>query len=233
MEQLPLPLPYATARGAEDFLVTPGNRSAVDWIGRWPDWPFTALILVGPAGSGKTHLAGLWRGRSDARAVALEGIGLEEIAAIAGPGRTALVDDCDRAAGDPAAELALLQLHNLMRAAGGHLLLTAGRPASAWPVMLPDLASRLNAAMVATLDPPDDALLAAVAVKLFADRQLRISPGVIPLLLTHGRRSFAGLAKAVDALDRISLAGRREITPALARGILLDLAGGDPGGALD
>jgi len=219
-EQLPLPLGHVTARGVEDFLVATSNRLAVEWIDRWPDWPFPVLVIVGPRGSGKTHLSGLWRARADAEPIDLGRSGLEHAMQTVATGHPVLIDNCDRAAGDPEAELALLQLYNLLRAAGGQLLMTATRPPSNWPLHLPDLSSRLNSAMIVPIDPPDDALLGAVAVKLFADRQLRVSKRVILYLLSHGERSFAGIARAVDSLDRASLAGRREITEHLARDVL-------------
>jgi chromosomal replication initiation ATPase DnaA len=120
-----------------------------------------------------------------------------------------------------------------VRAAGGHLLLTAERPPTAWPILLPDLASRLRSAMVVPLEPPDDALLAAVAIKQLADRQLHISPDVIPILITRSERSFAGLSRSIDAIDRRALARRREITAKFARDVLqeLDDADSTPTGA--
>jgi chromosomal replication initiation ATPase DnaA len=226
-EQLPLPYGHTAALGAADFLVAPSNRLAVEWIERWPDWPFTALVVAGPEGSGKTHLAGLWQARSGANAIDLHGKRLEEIAGVTGQARNVLIDDCDRFAGNEEAELALLQLYNLLRAADGRLLLTAQRPPAEWPVALPDLASRLNSAMVVTLDRPDDTLLAALAVKLFDDRQLSIGPDIVPLLLERAERSFAGIARAVEALDNRSLEDRRNITPALVRKVLAELEGTD------
>lgn len=226
-EQLPLPLGYRTALGVEDFLVAPSNRLAVEWIERWPDWPSTALVISGPKGSGKTHLAALWLARAGAEALDLRGTDLEQVARrVAGGACAVLIDDCDHLAGNAAAELALLQLYNLLTAAGGRLLLTAARPPAEWQVALPDLASRLASAMVVTLDPPDDALLAALAIKLFDDRQLAIGPEIVPLLLARAERSFAGIARAVDLLDRRALEDRRNITPALARKVLAELEGG-------
>jgi chromosomal replication initiation ATPase DnaA len=221
-EQFPLALGHTVAFGVEDFLVAPCNRNAVEWIGRWPDWPFTALVLAGPLGCGKTHLAELWRARSQAHLIDLSpaAVTLEQGALIAGGARTALLDDADIALSDGRAEIALLQLYNMIRAAQGQLLLTATKPPSQWTISLADLASRLNSAMVITIDPPDDDLLASLAVKLFADRQLGVAEGVIPLMLSRGERSFAGIGRAVDALDRAALSAKRSITVAFARDVL-------------
>ena len=117
-------------------------------------------------------------------------------------------------------ELALLQLYNRLREQGGHLLLTARRPVAAWGVRLPDLASRLRAAPAVAIGAPDDALLAALLVKLFDDRQLAVSEGVIGYLVRHMERSFAAARAVVEALDRHSLRDRRPVTVALARAVL-------------
>lgn len=218
--QLPLSLGHSVALGAEDFLVAPSNRVAADWIDRWPEWPFPALVLVGPPGSGKTHLGQLWRNRSGAEIVDPAAVDLERAAALVERVPAIWIDDADHAAGNPAAEATLFHLYNLVKAAGGGLLLTARKPPNAWRIGLPDLASRLNAAMVVTIDPPDDSLLASVALKLFADRQISVGEEMIAYLLTRGERSFAWIAHAVDAIDRAALAAKRPVTVALAREVL-------------
>jgi DnaA regulatory inactivator Hda len=219
--QLTLPLGHEVTYDAGSFLVGDGNHQAAGWVERWPDWPFTALAIVGPTGCGKTHLAAIWRTRAKAEAIDLTTADIERIAAVGS--RTVIIDDCDRAVGDDKAERSLLQLYNLLRAGGGHLLLTAATPPSQWRLALPDLASRLNSAMVVAVDPPDDVLLASIAVKLIADRQLNVKEGVIAFLLSRGDRSVAALSRAVDALDRASLADKRPITVPLAREVLAAL----------
>ncbi len=218
--QIPLALGHRVGLGVEDFFVAPSNREAVEWIDRWPDWPSTALIVTGPAGAGKSHLAHLWLERTGASTVDPNALGLEQAAAIAEANKAALIDDAEQAVHTQAAELALLQLYNLLRQAGGHVLMTAATPPRDWNLRLPDLISRLKTAVVATIAPPDDVLLAAIAVKLFADRQITVGEDVIALLLTRGERSFDGLARAVERLDQAALATRRPITAALARTIL-------------
>ena len=104
-EQLILQFENRVAQGVEDFLVAPGNRHAVDWIDRWPDWPFTALVVVGPPGCGKTHLAALWRARTGAASIDLDSAGLEQTAALTADGGPILIEDCDRATTDPSSSL--------------------------------------------------------------------------------------------------------------------------------
>jgi chromosomal replication initiation ATPase DnaA len=225
-EQLPLPLPgHRVALGVEDFLVAPSNRAVIGWIDRWPDWPFAALVVVGPRGSGKSHAAALWQSRSGARTVDLATLDLEAATDLVSRGEPILIDDADRmlAQGGPA-ELTLLRLYNLARAAGAAIMMTAEAPPASWVVGLADTRSRLNSAMVVEMGSPDDTLLAAVAAKLFNDRQLSPSEGVIPYLLSHGERSFAAVAEAVAALDRAALKDRREISTVLAREVLAGLA---------
>jgi len=218
--QLPLSLGHSVALGAEDFLIAPSNRIAADWIARWPDWSFPALVLVGPPGSGKTHLAQLWRQRSGAELIDPAAVDLEQAASLIERTGSAWVDDADKVASDPAAEATLFHIYNLVSAIGGGLLLTAQSAPNAWRIGLPDLASRLNAAMIATIDSPDDSLLASVALKLFQDRQIAVGEEMVAYLLTRGERSFAWVARAVDAIDRAALAAKRPVTVALAREVL-------------
>jgi chromosomal replication initiation ATPase DnaA len=204
------------ALGRADFLVSASNRTALDWVDRWPVWPSPGLVLHGPPGSGKSHLASLWCARAAARLVAgpalheadLEGLPGGQTGAIA-------VDDADRAP-----ERMLLHLYNLCHEQGGHLLATARRPPGSWAIGLADLRSRLHAATVAGIEMPDDALLGGLLVKHFADRQLRVRPALIAYLVGRIDRSFAGAATIVAALDAAALAEGRPIGIALARRVL-------------
>jgi chromosomal replication initiation ATPase DnaA len=217
MEQLVLDLATRPALGRADFFVAGPNRLALALVDRWPEWPGRRLAVAGPEGSGKTHLAHVWAARAGARivpAATLPGLA-GELAADA----ALAVEDADQVAGRPEAEEALFHLCNRLAVAGS-LMLTGRLPPAQWPVALPDLASRLNAAPVARLEPPDDALLAAVLVKLFADRQLAVAPGLIRYLLGRMDRSFAAADALVAALDRAGLARHRRVTARLAAEVL-------------
>ena len=188
------------------------NREALAWLARWPAWPGPALILHGPPGSGKSHLARIWSTRTGAR-----WLEHASLATVDPNGHGAWVLEDVEPVID---ETALLSFYNRLREGGGHLLLTARRPVGAWTLLLPDLASRLRAAPVVAIGPPDDALLGAVLLKLFADRQLVVSEGLIEYLLHHMERSFGTAQAVVAGLDSMSLRLRRPITVALARALL-------------
>lgn len=207
-QQLPLDLPHRRALGRDDFLVAPSNEDAVAWIDRWPDWPFVALVLHGPAGSGKTHLAQVWRARSGA------------VTDVKADAPAVLVDDAEQAAGNAPREEALFHLIERAKARSGHLLLTGREPPARWNLRLADLRSRLNAAMVVPIEAPDDALLAGVALKLFADRQLDVGVDALDALLARVERSVDGVARAVAAIDREALAAKRRVTTQLVRDVL-------------
>ena len=214
--QYPLELPHAASVGPADFLTSPANRVALAWIERWPDWPARGLVLHGPPGSGKTHLAHLWCARAGAALVGGTELVPDAAAPVLGtaPGAIA-VDDAERA---PEAEL--LHLYNACSERGGSILIIARQPAATWRIALPDLASRLRALPAAGIEPPDDALLAAVLVKLFADRQVRVKPPVIEYLVRRMERSFAAAMALAAALDRQQMSEGGAITIPLARRIL-------------
>jgi chromosomal replication initiation ATPase DnaA len=216
MNQLPIDLPHRPALGRADFLVTACNAAALGWIERWPDWPAGVLVLHGPAGCGKSHLAELWRRRSGALLVAGDFLGGRDPTALAD--RPAVgVDDAEKAP-----ERALLHLYNCCAEAGTSLLVIARAAPGAWPIGLPDLASRLRAAPAAAIALPDDALLAAVLVKHFADRQVRVPPAVIRYLVPRMERSFAAAASLAERIDRLALGERRPIGIALVRQVLAE-----------
>ncbi|HEX4508242.1 MAG TPA: DnaA/Hda family protein [Alphaproteobacteria bacterium] len=219
-EQMILPFEDRVDHEIESFIPAASNQHAFDWIGRWPDWPFTAMVLVGPAGSGKTHLASLWRKNSKAASVDLADAGIEQAAALTAGGEPVLVEDCDRVLDETQAERTLLQLYNLAKASGSRLLLTARRAPSQWRLRLPDLESRLNSAMVVAIDPADDELLRKVVVKLFEDKQVEVKEELFAYLLLRCERTVSRVAQAVETLNRISKERQRPITVPMAREVL-------------
>ena len=219
MAQLPLDLGHRPALGWDDFLVAPSNQAAVSWLDRWPRWPGPALALFGPAGCGKTHLAHVFQARSQAVFIAPGELAADRVRSLLGRSRAAILDDAERALLMDRGE-GLFHLYNLLAEQGGHLLLVSREPPSRWGIALPDLRSRLLAAPAAEVSPPDDALLAAVLVKLFADRQLIVGQDVIGYLVSRIERSFAAARGAVAALDRAALAAHRRVTIHLARLVL-------------
>ncbi|MDE3239999.1 MAG: chromosomal replication initiator DnaA [Paracoccaceae bacterium] len=228
IRQRPLPLPRARAEALsrDDFFETPANATALAAVEGWQDWPEGKLVLIGPGGAGKSHLARIWAHEAGAALLSGHDIAAADLPALAAIGAVAL-DETHHVAGNPAAETALFHLHNMMTAARGLLLLTGSDAPNRWPVALPDLASRLQAIPVARLEPPDDSLIAAVLVKLFTDRQLSVPPAVIAYLTPRLPRSLAEVSRTVAAIDMRALEERREITRALAAEVLDTLA--DPG----
>ncbi len=221
--QLAFDLPHRAALGRDDFFVSAANAAAIAALDAWRGWPGLKTVLCGPPGSGKTHLAHVWAEETGAGIVPAE-----SLAAIAqgGPAMPDLargplvVEDCDRIAADAGGETALFHLHNLMAAGRQPLLLTAAGVPRDWGLALPDLASRVAAAPLARLAAPDDALLSAVLVKLFADRQLSVAPLVVAYLLTRMDRSFAAARSLVATLDAAALARGTPVTRPLAASVL-------------
>ena len=223
-EQLTFRLPARPALGRGDFFVSPANEAAVAVVSDDGSWPLGKLALVGPEGAGKTHLAHVWAAETGARIVAAADLAATDLPRLAAQGR-AVVEDMDRAAGEPEAERALFHLHNLLQSGGGRLLLTARARPARWPVALPDLRSRVAGMAVTELAPPDDALLSAVLVKLFADRQIAVAPPVVAYLAARIDRAFAAAHDIVERLDRAALSEGRPVTRALAARLLDNDAG--------
>ena len=214
--QLAFDLPFDLAYLREDFFASAANEQAFAQVDAWRDWPQGKLILVGPSGSGKTHLAHLWADDAGAQVISAKRLLAADLEDLA-QGAVA-VEDVEAIAGDRAAETALFHLHNMN--AGKGLLITAARAPRDWGLCLPDLLSRMQAAGVARLSAPDDALLSVVLVKLFADRQISVPPNLISYLVPRMDRSLYAAAEWVKFLDARALALGRPITRALAAEVL-------------
>jgi chromosomal replication initiation ATPase DnaA len=208
--QLTLALGYRESFERADFLPGGSNETALALIERWPDWPGRAVALVGPQGAGKSHLAAIWATAAGARTVSSH---LIDAASVPQALATDAVVIEDHGGVD---EAALFHLLNLAKEHEAYVLITARQPPASWPITLPDLASRLRALPVVTLASPDDALLAAVLVKLFTDRQLAVDDRLIDFLVHRIERSFAGAQAAVAELDSEALRLQRAVNRALA-----------------
>ncbi len=215
-EQLVLDLPHRPALGADDFLVSSCNAAAVDLIDAWPDWSHHVHLIEGSGGCGKSHLANVWRHKTGARIVDV--LQLSELR-VAGFDfeKGVILEDLDRAAFD---EQSLFHLLNLARERRFCVLATARVPPGRWNVQLPDLISRLRALPVSTIGAPDDALLSAVLLKHFSDRQLNIEPQVIKFLARRMVRSMEAARGLVAAIDKAALATGKKITRQFAGEIL-------------
>ena len=218
--QLAFALPHAESLTRDNFMEGSANAQALALIDAWPDWPNRVMMLVGPEGCGKSHLASIWAAEAGARSVAAHTLTPDNV-----PGELAtgalVVDDLDPASFD---ERALFHLLNLAREDGAYVLLTGRTLPSVFPVELRDLRSRLRAVPVVALTPPDDQLFRALIVKFCADRQMSVDDGIVSYLATRIERSFAAARRAVELLDGEALRQRRPVTRALAAEILKDTA---------
>ncbi len=214
--QLALALGHDESFAREDFLEGPSNAAALRLVECWPDWPDRAVVLAGPAGSGKSHLAAIWADLAGARFLAAHALAHASLPAALSTGALVIED----LSGDAVDERALFHLINLAREEGAFVLVTARSPPSGWTLRVPDLASRLRALPVVELGVPDDALLRAILVKLFADRQLAVDESLVAYLATRMERSFAAARAIVERLDREALRLQRPVTRALAADLL-------------
>lgn len=216
--QIPLDFGHQPAASRDDLIVSESLDAAVSLIDRWPDWPSPVVILAGPTGSGKSHLAAVWAEQAGAAAISLLHDDPNAIAAASvGP---VLAEDVDRNGFD---ETALFHVINTVRTNGTALMLTSRLWPAAWNVQLPDLASRLKAATVVEIGEPDDHLLAQVLVKLFADRQIVPDERLVSYLVSRMERSLAAAVEIVSRLDRQALARQSKISVKLAGEVLSEM----------
>ncbi|MBN9017071.1 MAG: hypothetical protein J0H11_06610 [Rhizobiales bacterium] len=224
VRQLALSLPHNPQMTRADFLIGTANENAAALIDRFPDWQSRIVLLVGPAGSGKTHLGRIWSEVAGAAQIAARDLREQDVEPLLAGGRL-LVEDVDRGVID---EPAMFHLINRARERGAHLLLTSRQPPASMALALPDLISRLRAALLVELLPPDDALLERVLVKLFADRQLRVDPALATYVVRRIERSLEAANRVVAALDEAALAAGRPVTRQLAAEVLDRDFGNEP-----
>ena len=216
--QLPLQIPPQPALRREDFLASPGNAAALALIDAFPDWPARVVCLVGPEGAGKSHLAAIFAERSGARIVPARALDRAGVPAALASGALVL-EDLEPGGFE---EAALFHLLNLVREQHAVLLMTARTPPATFALATADLASRLRTVPVFEIAPADDALLAAVLVKLFSDRRIAVDEATVQYLLLRMQRSVAGAKRMVEALDQAALAAARPVTRAFAAQVLKD-----------
>lgn len=215
--QLVLALDHAISYAREDFLEGPSNAKALALIERWPDWPSRLIALVGPEGSGKSHLAAIWAATSGARVISAKRLGETDLPQSLATGALVVEDlDAPNGEGQGLDERALFHLINLAREEGADILFTSRVSPPSLPVHIRDLQSRLRMLPVVELEAPDDALLRALLVKLAADRQLAVDAALVNFLANRIERSFAGAHRAVAELDEEALRRQRPVTRALA-----------------
>lgn len=213
-EQLALSFSHDPATGRDDLLVSGPVSAAVAIVDSWPAWPSPVIVLAGPAGSGKTHLASIWRQKSGASDIhPIPGQNANLVAA----GGPVLFEDADRRGFD---DTELFHVINSVRENGSSLLMTSRTWPSAWGVTLPDLRSRLKAATIVEIGEPDEELLAQVIVKLFADRQLNIDDKIVAYIVARMERSLEAAQRVVDQIDRLALARGTRISRSLAAEVL-------------
>ena len=218
--QLTLGFPHEPTSGRADFVTGRANAEAIALIEALPDWPVRGALLVGPEGSGKSHLASIWCEFPGAARIAAKGLTRDDADRLTAGGVVAVEDLHD----GPIDEPALFHLLNLAGERDAKVLITSRDGPGTLRLTLPDLVSRLRAMRLVTLGAPDDELLRRVLTKLFADRQLDVDPSVIGYIATRMERSFATANRIVAALDRAAMAEGRGVTRKLAAEVLGEIA---------
>lgn len=210
-QQLVFDFPLRPALGREDFIVTRCNEAAVSAIDRWPEWPANMLALWGPKGAGKSHLAHVWRAKSNAKVVEAADLSVGDIPELF-ESSAFVIDDCDLITN----EEAFFHLYNHLKQTGAYTLFVGTDQPGKWATLLSDLKSRLSTIPAFEMGSPDEDLLRAVLEKQFRDRQLEVDGEVLDFLLLRIERSFEEIRRIADAVDLTALTQKRRITKKLA-----------------
>ncbi len=214
--QLAFALPHAESLSRDDFLEGTANAEALGLIDQWPDWPNKVMLLAGPEGSGKSHLASIWAEEAGARSTMAHALTAATVPGALATGAV-VVEDLTPDSFD---ERALFHLLNLAREDGAYVLITARIVPVAMEIALRDLRSRLRAVPVVQLKAPDDHLFRALIVKFCADRQMSIDENVVSYIASRIERSFVAARRTVELLDSEALRLGRPVTRALAAELL-------------
>jgi chromosomal replication initiation ATPase DnaA len=219
--QLTLKLAPDPGYEPENFFISQSNEQAFEMIELWPNWPDPLLILIGPAGAGKSHLGAIWVAHASAAVQSASSLSAVDIGALASKGPL-LIEDADAIGGG---EAQLFHLVNIMRERGTALVLTAKTQPDCWNLRTADLLSRLRLAPSVAIGLPDDELMRAVLLKILIERQLVVDTSIISYIALRLERSLGAARSFVDALDREALARQTRITKAIARDVLSTMHG--------
>jgi len=214
--QLAFALPHSESLTRDNFLEGPANSAGLALVDSWPEWPNRIMLLVGPEGSGKSHLAAIWAEQAGARSISAH---LLTAAVVPGALATGalVVEDLNSSDFD---ERALFHLINLAREEEAFVLITARRPPSLLQLELRDLRSRLRALSAVSLLPPDDLLFRSLIVKFCGDRQMNVDESVVTYVANRIERSYVAARRAVELLDAEALRLGRPVTRSLAAELL-------------
>jgi chromosomal replication initiation ATPase DnaA len=218
--QLLLALDHSISFAREDFLSGPSNVAALSLVERWPDWPDRIVALIGPEGSGKSHLAAIWAEATGARILSAKLLSTTSVPGALATGAL-IIEDLE--AGD-LDEQALFHLINLAREERTYLILTSRSAVASFPIRIRDLASRLRAVPTVAVAPPDDTLLRSLLVKLAADRQLSFDESLVNYLVNRIERSFSAAHATVQTIDHEAMRQHRPVTRALAAEVLRSMS---------
>lgn len=200
-------------RSPDTLVVAEANRDAARLLTDWRAWPGNALALIGPPGSGKTHIALAWLLEAGARQLSPLASPDEGARAFQDAGGRLVLDDVDRARD----EAMLWRVLDLAKREGGAMLLVGETGPATWPVAIPDLRSRLAALPVARLGEPDEALMDVVLRRICREQFIQLSDDAAKFLVRRLPRTFEAARQWAAALDEELERGARPVSLKLAR----------------
>ncbi len=213
MQQLPLLLEHRRLLGREDFLVSPCNVEAVEWIDAYPDWGNNlAVVVLGEKSSGKTHLSWLFSEKTGAKVYEAKELSGELFSDVVPVNSALIIENVDEVIGNSEIEEILFHIINYAEECNTKILLTTEKTFSSFDFKIPDLKTRLQSFPVANIYSPDDEFLKALLIKQFLERDIIVAPDVIEYIVKHIPRDTVSVAFVVEQADLLSFEEKHRIT---------------------
>lgn len=213
MQQLPLLLEYRRLLGREDFLVSPCNVEAVEWVDAYPEWYLNnAVVIVGDKCSGKTHISWLFSEKSAAKVYNVLELKNEIFSDIVPLNSALVIDDVDKVVGNYELEELLFHIINYAVECDTKLFFTSSSNFNDLDFLINDLKTRLVSFPVARIYSPDDDLLKVLLVKQFMEYGIIVEPEVIEFIVKYIPRNTRAVKNLVERANLLSVEEKRKIT---------------------
>ena len=215
LNQLLLDFNHKKNFNEHDYYVSKSNYFAFNLVDKWPRWEKKILNIHGENFSGKSHLANIFKSKSNALLINSEKIRNEifkEIKIF----ENIILDNFDENFDEKIA----YSIFNLVDQDNKYLLINSLKPINEIKFQLPDMISRSKNCLFAEIESPDDDLIFAIILKNFSDRQIKIEKKIIEFIINRIDRSYSKIHEFIYKIDELSLKKKKPINLKTIREIL-------------